>query len=142
MIRRPWKEWCHVRHSFYDMDGDLFCNVSANWKEREQQKTACPVLRFRFADFDGEEIVASTRIEEREWRLGTGWCKWLSLIRKPRINRSLDMSFSSEVGERKGSWKGGTIGHSIQMLPGELHEAAFRRYCRQEGLEYIGRAAA
>lgn len=138
----PWKEWRHVRHSFYDMDGDLFCHVSANCKEREQQETACPVLRFRFADFDGEEIVATTRIEEREWMLGTGWFKWLSLIRKPRIKRFLDLSFSSEVGKRKGAWKGGTIGHSIEMLSGELHEAAFCRYCRQEGLKYIGRAAA
>ena len=28
--------------------------------------------------------------------------------------------------------KGGTVGHSIDMLPGELHEAAFRRYCEKE----------
>lgn len=35
-------------------------------------------------------------------------------------------------GPEKGSWKGGTIGHSIEMLPDELHEAAFRRYCDQD----------
>jgi hypothetical protein len=48
------------------------------------------------------------------------------------------MRFSSEVGERKGSWKGGTIGHSITLLPNELHEAGFRRYCEKEGLKFIG----
>lgn len=135
----PWKKWRHVRHSLYDMDGDLFCHVSRDWKERDQQETACPVLRFRFSDFDGENIVATTRIEEREWRLGSGRFKWLSFIRKPRISRDLDMRFSSEVSERKGSWKGGTIGHSIEMLPGEMHEDAFRRYCRQEGLAFAGK---
>ncbi len=137
----PWKEWRHVRHSFYDMDGDLFCQVSNDLDERTKQETACPSLRFRFADFDGEEIVATTRIEEREWRAGGRSFKWLSLFRKPRIVRSLNLHFSSEVGERKGSWKGGTIGHSIEMLPGELHEAAFRRYCAQEGLTFIGQEA-
>ena len=35
------------------------------------------------------------------------------------------------------TWMGGAIGHSIDMLPGELHEAAFRRYCDQKGLTFI-----
>ncbi len=133
----PWKEWRHVRHSFYDMDGDLFCHVSDDWDERRKQEVACPSIRFNFADFDGEVIEAKTRIEERQWKRGAGWCKWLSLVWPDKIRRSLNLEFSSEVGKRKGSWKGGTIGHSIDMLPSELHEAAFRRYCEQEGLTFI-----
>lgn len=136
----PWKQWRHVRHSFYDMDGDLFAHVpDRDWDAREKLETACPTLKFRFADFDGEEITATTRIEEREWRFGEGKFKWLSLFRRPMIKRSLDLRFSAEVGHRKGSWKGGTIGHSIEMRPGELHEAAFRRYCQEHGLTFIGR---
>ena len=54
-----------------------------------------------------------------------------------------------ETGREKGSWKGGTIGTSIEMLPGELHESAFRRYCDEEHraksgkyrIKFIGAAA-
>jgi hypothetical protein len=120
------------------MDGDLFAHVpDRDWDARRKLETACPAPRFDFLDFDGERITATTRIEEREWRLGEGRFKWLSIFRRPKVCRSLDLQFSSEVGRRKGSWKGGTIGHSIDMLPGELHEAAFRRYCAKEGLTFI-----
>lgn len=59
---------------------------------------------------------------------------------KQLICDTLDLEFSSEVGRRKGSWKGGTLGHGIEMLPGELHEAAFRRYCAQNDLTFVKRA--
>ena len=134
----PWTQWRHVRHSFYDMDGDLFAHVpDRDWDARQKLETACPALRFDFLDFDGEQITAKTRIEEHEWRFGTGWWKWLSLFRRPKISRSLDLEFSAETGPRKGSWKGGTVGHSIEMLPGELHEAAFRRYCAEHRMTFV-----
>ena len=83
------------------------------------------------ADYDDEEITATTYTEEREYKKGTSWCKWLSLFIRPKVVRALDISFSAEVGPRKGSWKGGTVGHGIDMLPGENHESAFRRYCKK-----------
>lgn len=136
----PWTEWRHIRFSLYDTTGAHFWtqfeaqrkNGSGRFKERMDAEDECPSITFAFNDFDGERITATTRIEEREWRLGTGWFKWLSLFCKRKIRRSLDIDFSSEVGPEKGSWKGGTTGHGIEMLPGELHEAAFRRYCEQE----------
>jgi hypothetical protein len=90
-------------------------------------------------DYDGAEITATTHIEEREWKRGEKWCSWLSLFYRPMIRRSLDIDYSAEVGPRKGSWKGGTIGCSINMLPGELHDDAFIRHCVKEGLTYMGR---
>ncbi|HET7348628.1 MAG TPA: hypothetical protein VFJ10_14930, partial [Acidobacteriaceae bacterium] len=131
----PWTQWRFVRHSLYGLDGSLFADlpVHARWgtpecEEEERLRSACPTVAFEFDDFDGERITAVTKIEERAWKFGTGWFKWLSVFRQQKIRRSLDLRFSSEVGARKGSWKGGTIGHGINMLPGELHEAAFRRY--------------
>lgn len=144
----PWTQWRHVRHSFYGLDGKHFWSeieaetravnklggkvpgeryeIVRQWEER------CPKVKFRFQDFDGEELEATTQIEEREWRFGTGWFKWLSLFRRAKIQRSLNIGFSGETGREKGSWKGGTTGTSIEMLPGELHEAAFRRYCEED----------
>lgn len=34
-------------------------------------------------------------------------------------------------------WKGGTTGHAINMLSGELHEAAFRRYCAENNMTFV-----
>jgi hypothetical protein len=148
----PWTQWRHVRRSFYDLDGHHFWSEvdsetdnyrraaklgrSDLWRERfdivRKWEEMCPKAAFRFQDYDGQELEVTTHIEEREWRFGTGWFKWLSLFRRPKVQRSLDLRFSDEVGPEKGSWKGGTVGHSIEMRPGELHEAAFRRYCDQE----------
>lgn len=87
---------------------------------------------FLIDDHDGERITATTHIEEREWKFGEGWFRWLSLFRRNMVRRSLSISFDKECGPEKGSWKGGTMGTGIDMLPGELHEAAFRRYCEQD----------
>lgn len=141
----PWTQWRHVRHSFYGLQGEHLATIpdtnkpylgSNRWEQECAIADATPTVEFEFDDFDGERIVATTKIEEREWRFGTGWFRWLSLFRKPRVTRSLNLSFSSEVGKRKGSWKGGTVGHSIEMQPGELHESAFRRYCAQNGMTF------
>jgi len=130
----PWTQWRHVRRSFYGVNGELFGTIAngAGWDAESAMADRCPTVAFAFDDYDGKRITATTRIEEREWRFGTGWFRWLSLFRRPKIQRSLDLRFSEEVGPEKGSWKGGTIGHSIAMQPNELHESAFRRYCAQE----------
>lgn len=141
----PWRIWRHVRHSLYDLEGDLFATLpdwgfrnKNGWAVKNAIEEACPSATFEFDDYDGERISATTRIDEREWLLGEGKFKWLSFFRRPKISRSLDIHFSKETGNRKGSWKGGTIGHSIDMQPGELHESAFRRYCSQNRMTFVG----
>lgn len=141
----PWREHRCIRHSLYDLTGDHFADLPNGfrgnvWMVRQALETVCPTADFRFNDFDGEEITATCRLEEREWKRGKGIFRLLFLGRNS-VRRSLDLRFSSEVGRKKGSWKGGTVGHSIEMLPGELHEAAFRRYCEVEKLTFVGIAA-
>lgn len=153
----PWTQWRHVRHSLYDLSGEHFWTdpkgdeptlIGDGWEVYENAKEACPCAAFAFDDFDGQRLTATTRIEEREWHFGTGWFKWLSWFRRPMVKRSLDIEFSGETGRAKGSWKGGTIGTGIEMLPGELHEAAFRRHCDEERrskhghyrISFVGRA--
>ena len=144
----PWTQWRHVRHSFYGLQGEHVATLPDTgesyignpdrWKREREIADATPTRCFAFDDFDGERITATTKIEEREWRAGTGLFKWLSWFRRPKNSRSLDLRFSAEVGQRKGSWKGGTIGHSIEMLPGELHNLAFQRYCGENNLTFAG----
>lgn len=131
----PWLEWRHVRHSLLNLDGSLWAEAThQKFGSHARLQDTQPSVSFQFADYDGEVITAKCRIEEREWRAGTGWFKWLSLFRKPKVSRSLDLAFSSEVGRRKGSWKGGTVGHSTEIAPGEAPITAFARYCAEHEL--------
>lgn len=141
----PWREHKMIRHSLYDLEGDHFATLPEwgfrhknGWEVRNAIEEVCPTQKFAFKDFDGEDIIATTKIEEREWQRGKGVFRLFYLGRN-KVNRSLDLQFSSEVGKRKGSWKGGTIGHGIDMLPGELHAAAFKRYCEKQGLTFVGK---
>lgn len=135
----PWTQWRFVRKSLYDLEGRHFWTeptgrqvpFDSAWQEQERMREAVPKAVFEFDDYDGKRIKATTHIEEWEWKFGEGWFKWLSLFQRPKVRRCLELKFSEEVGPEKGSWKGGTVGHAIEMLPGELHEAAFRRYCEQ-----------
>lgn len=142
----PWTQWRHVRHSLYDLTGEHFWTHPEgrltlgnhnSWLATKAVENACPSATFAFTDYDGEALTATTRIEEREWLFGWGCFKWLSLFRKPKVRRSLSIEFSGETGKRKGSWKGGTMGTGIDMLPGELHESAFRRYCAENQMTFV-----
>lgn len=150
----PWTQWRFIRTSYFTPDLSHF---ATEWEHERRGRLraekytdpgeACPTESFDFLDYDGEPRVAVTRIEEREWRFGTGYFKWLSLFRRPKIRRSLDLRFDKEIGREKGSWKGGTVGHSIEMEHGDLPSSAFRRYCGMEHrsksgkyrITYIGR---
>lgn len=150
----PWNNWRHVRHSYYDLRGNHFwteeprqkpvltgatvMQQGMTWEELKAKEDSVPTRTFCFTDFDGEFLRAKTRIEERQWELGTGWFKWLSWFRKPIIQRTLDIEFSGETGKRKGSWKGGTMGTGIGMRPGELHMDAFIRYREEHDMTYKG----
>lgn len=138
----PWNEWRFVGYRVYDLAGGLIYitpdDGERHNKEDDAARERAPRARFLFTDFDGEQIEASTLLLQREWDKGAGWFKWLSLFVERRTRRDLEIDFSKEVGPKKGSWKGGTTGHGIEVRPGELHEAAFRRYCAAYNLTFIG----
>ena len=61
--------------------------------------------------------------DEREWR----W-KWFTWLPWPnKISRCISVEFSDEVGERTGSWKGGTIGCDYEWRHDETMLQALRR---------------
>lgn len=137
----PWTQWRYHRFSLYDANGAEFWTQierrgnGTKFRDFDAQREAealCDKVAFLIDDHDGERITATTHIEEREWKFGEGWFRWLSLFRRNMVRRSLSIKFDKETGPEKGSWKGGTMGTGIDMLPGELHEAAFRRYCEQD----------
>lgn len=131
----PWTQWTHVRHSYYDVQGDLFYEERRDYPEVRLEayevRNKCPAAYFLIRDYDGKEIVARTIMEEREWHKGEKSFAWLKYFTKPMIRTILDINFAEEVGTGKGSWKGGLCGTSIDLEGNEMHEAAFRRYCEK-----------
>lgn len=67
--------------------------------------------------------TATFCVERREWR--PRCLQWTALFAK--VHTSIDVNFDDEVGERTGSWKGGTIGCVWDLKPGETPEQALRR---------------
>jgi hypothetical protein len=80
------------------------------WKQKQKS------WKYIYTDsYDGEKIPTTIYVEEREWR--PKWLTWSSLF--ANVRRTIDIHFDKECGERKGSWKGGTIGCSYELLPNE-----------------------
>jgi hypothetical protein len=134
----PWDEWELMRRRLYDDKVHLFSDTDAtgmfgghSYEMHKKAEEKCPRLKFYIRDYDGEDIVATTHIEELEWARGKKPFRWLRWFVKNKVRRTLVISFDHELGSEKGSWKGGTLGHGITMLPGEDHETAFKRYCAQ-----------
>jgi len=131
----PWTQWRVIADRQYDADGVMVADIGAlkgrDWEKSHEIRKNLKKAHFAIRDYDGEHIDVETYATEMEWRLGTGWFRWLGYIAPVKRRRSLDISFGSETGTEKGSWKGGTVGTGIDMEPGETQEAAFRRYCSQ-----------
>lgn len=128
----PWKMWNCFRHSLYDAGGSHVMDCGKDWNGFFKTRDNCAKMHFQFLDYDEQKIIATCHIEEREWSRGEGLFKWLKWFYPNMIRRVLEMSFNEETGTEKGSWKGGTIGTSIDMISGDTAESAFRRYCEQE----------
>lgn len=74
---------------------------------------------YRLRSGEVQPRVATIQAEVRRyWR---PWFPWR------RVDKSISVTFSGEVGEKTGSWKGGTIGCWYEMLPGEDPEQTLRR---------------
>lgn len=150
----PWTQNTFLRRTFYNLDGSVFANFPTitykqrnglgheGWNQEYEASKKVEKIHFSFLDYDLKEIIASCYIEEREWHRGEKWCSWMKYFTKPIIRRSLDLEFSEEVGPKKGSWKGGTLGHSTDIAVNEDPLDAFLRYCERENLRFVDIAEA
>ena len=74
-----------------------------------------------------QERTATCTIEKRKWHR-----KWFPFFTK--TVQVIDIEFNDEVGERSGSWKGGTLGCSYEMLPDDTIETCLRRMERERSM--------
>lgn len=112
-------EWLHERK------GDRRKGIGVDWykKETEDQlwQETYPYT-YKLNSGEVQHRMAKVTVEQREWR--PRWFQWTPLFSKTRT--SIDIEFDGEVGERSGSWKGGTIGCGWDLKPGQTPEQALR----------------
>lgn len=93
-----------------------------SWKHREHKilgdKETHP-YRYELRDGEIQQRTATIQKESRYWTR-----YWLP---RKKTYIGINIDFSDEVGERSGSWKGGCIGCSYEMKPGESPLQALRR---------------
>lgn len=127
VIRMPW-DLVHMKHEVLRPDGTWVKFVGC-WEDKEPDGrwTASYPYRYTLKNGEVQERTATVYVDRREWRQRwLKWCPWFALKRQ-----SIDVTFSDEVGERTGSWKGGCISTVWKMHPGESPEAALRRMERE-----------
>lgn len=123
----PWT-WDHYQTSILRPDGSIWqyksklygSDVPAALKEQH---------RYNYLMRDGEvqSCIATVYGDEMEWRMRCA--KWLPWPRK--VRRSINVTFSAELGPGRGSWKGGVIGTGAEWKPGEKMVDALRRMERE-----------
>ena len=77
--------------------------------------------------YDGAVVPCRFWVEEMEWR--PKWLKWTKKFAK--VRRYIEVEFSQEMGSRKGTWKGGTLGCGYQILPDEHPMDCIKRMERE-----------
>jgi len=103
IIGMPWR-WHHIEHKI--LSGE----------ESHQYK-------YKLRSGKVQERTATIKAESRLW-----YRPWLPFR---KLSRYIDISFSDEVGERSGSWKGGVLGCSYEMLKNETPLDTLRRMERE-----------
>jgi hypothetical protein len=134
----PWA-WDHCRLEVMLADGRFVPYDHFDVRGGKLRDNPEPSGRFRdvmlytytLRDGGRQYVEATVTVERLTWVWR--WFRWLG---RPRMVRtSIDIEFSDEVGERRGSWKGGTIGCGYEMLPGETPQQTLRRMERERKFE-------
>jgi hypothetical protein len=135
----PWS-WAWVRTSKLLANGEWFHETYKNrlpWKEKDalekQQNFWTETHPYKYVLRSGEvQLVAATvTVSEQEWNWR--WFKWLGFPRK--VSKTIWVEFSDEVGEERGSWKGGTVGCGYALQKGESPLECLRRMEKERKFE-------
>lgn len=122
----PWADWQHMRHEVMLVDGTWV--KAPDWRDGVKEPEPTSLYREQFAyhykdQYVDQTTTATVTVERREWRLKL--LRWLPLFAKK--SQCIAVDFADEMGSRRGSWKGGTIGCGYEMLPTETPEQTLRR---------------
>jgi hypothetical protein len=126
LITMPWCDWHHVSTEVLLPDGTWAPEVNS-WerdKTPDGRHTETHPYNYLLRNGEVQRCTATIFVERRTWRL-----RRLRFIRKSRT--SIDVSFSEEMGEGRGSWKGGTLGCGYDLKPNETPRECLKRMERE-----------
>jgi hypothetical protein len=132
-ISLPWS-LVHIRHQILGKDGQWYDDPGYQQEAERiafEAKIAYDTYPYRYTLKSGvvQLVDAKICVSEREWRC-KGWKRWRFFN---RIKRTIEVQFSGEVGERAGSWKGGTLGCGMDIQLDETpHETLKRMECTRK----------
>lgn len=154
-----WKQCNRTKQELLNLDGSLYKDItdikdtdtSDRYDIIKAYEKAQPYYLFEILDYDKEKIQVVARLERNTYSYGNGkFTRWLmKFFKKPIVRTYLELEFLKEIGNRKGSWKGGTTGHAVEVLIDENPIETFKRYCIspelrgsrnkfQDNLTYLG----
>ena len=116
------------KHLVEVLDGfsSKMIKVSDLEKEKPYWRDNPKILK-RYYDYtdkyDGQIIPTIYYVEHREWR--RKWLTWTKLFSS--VQDYIEIEFKTEVGSQKGSWKGGAMACSYDLLPGETPQECIKR---------------
>src|ERR1051326_1701872 len=129
IIHMPWDyEW--LWNEILDEDGYVYYlrarghrqHYQAYSVEEKAKEMVAKKFPYLYTLKSGEMQVRTATVHIEKWAWGLRWFRFPVKVRK-----SISVAFSDEVGERSGTWKGGTIGCGYEMLKGESMHGALRR---------------
>lgn len=120
------RESKYIRLPFIAMEFDhhKVIDVNGDWIDYEYENpltdTETHDYNYQLSSGEVQNRKATCYKEKRQWHR-----KWFPMLKI--IVESIDISFSNEVGEQTGSWKGGCTGCGYDLLPNEDVESCLRR---------------
>jgi hypothetical protein len=124
----PWRHWERVSHNVRRPDGSWAPYVGIWERDKEPDGRHVETHPYRYVLRSGQvQQRTATIYVERDRRKLTLF-RWLPFA---RTRYYIDVAFSDEVGERSGSWKGGTVGCAYELRPNETPRECLRRMERE-----------
>lgn len=123
----PWLAYTHISKEILDFEGNRV--ELKNVEDSAEIKEKAPKRYFEVLDYDNTKLLLETHIERRTWRRGTGWFKWLGFIYPKFVKTWLEVRVvDGELGPGKSDWKGGILGFSVPLAPGQTPLDALIHY--------------
>jgi hypothetical protein len=136
----PWLDQTYVKKEYYNLDGTVYTSVphinginSPFWDICREIEQTIPKIKFTFNDFDGEEVEGECFLVKQFYTRGSGLFKWLKYITKTKGFLRAEVNYNKEVGQKKNSWKGGTLSCSFYCKDESLTiEQILQNYAKEE----------
>lgn len=144
----PWKYFYQWKYEILDVvTGDVvYCaddtdsnKISSSLNDFSARESA-PKIMFSFKDkHDDTTINATCYLERRTFRVAHKRSKIWSFLQwliKDKVSTTLWCDFDSELGSKKGSWKGGITGMGATVNDGDSLPTAFKKKIEDGGYGY------